>query len=57
VALVDLEQANLEEAATKLRSEVKDAEVLTEICDVSSYEQVQPPRRLSRYAGAGPTRS
>ena len=40
VALVDIEQASLEEAATKLRSEVKGAEVLTELCDVSSYERV-----------------
>jgi NAD(P)-dependent dehydrogenase (short-subunit alcohol dehydrogenase family) len=41
VALIDLEQASLEESAAKLRSEVNGAEVLTEICDVSSYEQVR----------------
>ena len=40
VALLDLEQASVEEAAAKLRGEVSGAEVLTELCDVSSYEQV-----------------
>ena len=32
--------ASVEGAAAKLRGEVSGAEVLTEICDVSSYEQV-----------------
>ena len=40
VALIDLEQTRLDEAAAKLRGEVDGAEVLTEICDVTSYEQV-----------------
>lgn len=40
VALIDLEQASLDEAAAKLHGEVPGAEVLTEICDVSSYGQV-----------------
>lgn len=40
VTLIDLEQTSVEAAAAKLRSEVTGAEVLTEICDVSSYEQV-----------------
>ena len=40
VALLDLEQASVEAAAAKLRGEVSGAEVLTELCDVSSYEQV-----------------
>jgi NAD(P)-dependent dehydrogenase (short-subunit alcohol dehydrogenase family) len=40
VALLDLEQASLDEAAAKLHGEVPSAEVLTEICDVSSYGQV-----------------
>ena len=40
VTLIDLEQTSVEAAAAKLRSEVNGAEVLTEICDVSSYEQV-----------------
>ncbi len=40
VALIDLEHKSLDEAAAKLRGEVPGAEVLTEICDVSSHEQV-----------------
>ncbi len=40
VALLDLEQAPLEAAATKLRSEVRGVEVSTHVCDVTSYEQV-----------------
>jgi NAD(P)-dependent dehydrogenase (short-subunit alcohol dehydrogenase family) len=53
VALLDLEQASLEEAATRLRSEVKGAEVLIHVCDVTSYEQVQSTRRAleARWGG------
>ncbi len=40
VALIDLERASLDGAAAKLHAEVPGAEVLTEVCDVSSYEQV-----------------
>ena len=45
VALIDLEQASVEEAAARLRGEVNGAEVLTEICDISSYEQVRATGR------------
>ena len=41
VALLDLDRACLEEAATKLRGEVGDAVVLTEVCDVGAYEEVR----------------
>ena len=40
VALLDLDKTSVEAGAAKLRGEVSGAEVLTEICDVSSYEQV-----------------
>jgi NAD(P)-dependent dehydrogenase (short-subunit alcohol dehydrogenase family) len=45
VALLDIEQASLEQAAPRLRSEVDGAQVLTEVCDVSSYEQVKATRQ------------
>lgn len=45
VALIDLERATVEEAATRLCSELSGAEVLTEVCDVSSYEQVCATRQ------------
>lgn len=41
VALIDQDGGSVEEAATKLQGEVSGAEVLTALCDVSSYEQVQ----------------
>ena len=41
VALINQDRGGVEEAATRLRDEVSGAEVLTAICDVSSYEQVQ----------------
>ncbi len=44
VAILDLEAANPEEAASKLRGEVEKAEILSEICDVSSYDQVAAAR-------------
>jgi NAD(P)-dependent dehydrogenase (short-subunit alcohol dehydrogenase family) len=44
VAVLDLEEANPEEAASKLRREVGRAEVVSEICDVSSYDQVVAAR-------------
>jgi NAD(P)-dependent dehydrogenase (short-subunit alcohol dehydrogenase family) len=44
VAVLDLEGANPEAAASALRREVEDAEILTEICDVSSYDQVRAAR-------------
>jgi NAD(P)-dependent dehydrogenase (short-subunit alcohol dehydrogenase family) len=45
VALLNRGHLGLEEAADRLRSEVEGAEVLTEICDVSSYEQVQAAKK------------
>jgi NAD(P)-dependent dehydrogenase (short-subunit alcohol dehydrogenase family) len=44
VALLDLEQASLEAAATKLRSEVTRVDVSIHVCDVTSYEQVSAAR-------------
>ncbi|MGA2529605.1 MAG: glucose 1-dehydrogenase [Acidimicrobiales bacterium] len=44
VALLNLDGAGVELAATRLRDEVAGAEVLTQICDVSSYEQVRAAR-------------
>jgi NAD(P)-dependent dehydrogenase (short-subunit alcohol dehydrogenase family) len=44
VALLDLADAGVEVAAVKLQSEVEGAEVVTHLCDVSSYEQVQAAR-------------
>ena len=41
LALIDLSDAGVQEAAAKLRVEVSGAEVLTATCDVSSYEEVQ----------------
>jgi len=41
VALIDLEQKDLDDAAAKLTGEVPGAEVLTEVCDVSDYAQVR----------------
>jgi len=41
VALLGLHPASLAEAAARLRTEVDGVEVLTEVCDVSSYEQVR----------------
>jgi NAD(P)-dependent dehydrogenase (short-subunit alcohol dehydrogenase family) len=41
VAVLDLEQNNVDAAAAKLVSEVADVEVLALSCDVTSYEQVQ----------------
>ena len=38
VAVLDLEGANPEAAASKLRDEVKSAEIVSENCDVSSYD-------------------
>lgn len=40
VALLDLDQAELDRAASELQAEVSGARVLTHICDVTSYEQV-----------------
>ena len=44
VALINQKDAGLDEAATKLRTEVPGAEVLIATCDVSSYEQVHAAR-------------
>lgn len=44
VALLDLDQANLDDAAARLRNEVGGAEVLTQVCDVSSYDQARAAR-------------
>ena len=44
VAILDLEAAGPHEAASKLRGEVENAEVLSEVCDVSSYDQVRAAR-------------
>jgi NAD(P)-dependent dehydrogenase (short-subunit alcohol dehydrogenase family) len=44
VAVLDLEGANPEASAAKLRDEVKNAEIVSGICDVSSYEQVAAAR-------------
>lgn len=40
VALLNLDHAGMELAAARLASEVEGAKVLTQVCDVSSYEQV-----------------
>jgi NAD(P)-dependent dehydrogenase (short-subunit alcohol dehydrogenase family) len=40
VAVLDLESAQPDEAASRLRHELENAEVLSEVCDVSSYDQV-----------------
>ncbi len=44
VAVLDVEAARPDEAASKLRGEVENAQVLSEVCDVTSYEQVQAAR-------------
>ena len=44
VALLNLDSAGVEVAAARLRDEVPGAEVLTQICDVSSYDQVLAAR-------------
>lgn len=43
-ALLDLEQTALDEAASHLKSEVPGAEVVTALCDISSYDQVARAR-------------
>jgi NAD(P)-dependent dehydrogenase (short-subunit alcohol dehydrogenase family) len=45
VAVLDLEAANPDAAAAKLRDEVQNAEIISQICDVSSYEQVLAARQ------------
>ena len=45
VAILDLEGANPEQAASGLRDELDNAEILSEICDVSSYDQIAAARR------------
>jgi NAD(P)-dependent dehydrogenase (short-subunit alcohol dehydrogenase family) len=45
VALLDLEQGALDQATSALRREVKGAEVVGVVCDISSYEQVRAARR------------
>jgi NAD(P)-dependent dehydrogenase (short-subunit alcohol dehydrogenase family) len=44
VAVLDLESAQPDEAAAKLRHEVENVEVVSGICDVSSYDQVRAAR-------------
>jgi NAD(P)-dependent dehydrogenase (short-subunit alcohol dehydrogenase family) len=44
VAVLDLEGAHPEEAASNLRREVENADVSSEVCDVSSYDQVRAAR-------------
>jgi NAD(P)-dependent dehydrogenase (short-subunit alcohol dehydrogenase family) len=44
VAVLDLEGAKPEASAAKLRDEVQNAEIVSGICDVSSYEQVVAAR-------------
>lgn len=44
VAIVDLESSRPDEAANRLCQEVENAEVISGICDVSKYEQVQAVR-------------
>jgi NAD(P)-dependent dehydrogenase (short-subunit alcohol dehydrogenase family) len=57
VALLDLEQATLDEAAAKLGQEVPGTRVFTETCDISSYDQVSSARAalLSRWGGEADT--
>ena len=43
--MLDLEGANPEQAASGLRDELDNAEILSEICDVSSYDQIAAARR------------
>lgn len=54
VALLDLEQGGLDRAAADLRGDVEGATVLTEICDVSSYEQVRSARESLEARWGGP---
>jgi NAD(P)-dependent dehydrogenase (short-subunit alcohol dehydrogenase family) len=44
VALLDLEQVALDQAAAQLRHDVDGAEVLTQTCDISSYDEVRAAR-------------
>jgi NAD(P)-dependent dehydrogenase (short-subunit alcohol dehydrogenase family) len=44
VAVLDVEAAHPDEAASKLRAEVENAEVLSEVCDVTSYDQIKTAR-------------
>ena len=50
VALLNLDNAGMELAAARLASEVEGAKVLTQVCDVSSYEQVVAAGRPRRRA-------
>jgi NAD(P)-dependent dehydrogenase (short-subunit alcohol dehydrogenase family) len=45
VALVDLAQETLEQAAAQLRQDVEGADVLVQTCDVSSYNDVRAARQ------------
>jgi NAD(P)-dependent dehydrogenase (short-subunit alcohol dehydrogenase family) len=45
VAVLDLDQTALEQAAAQLRDDVEGAEIVAQTCDVSSYESVRAARR------------
>ncbi len=46
VALLDLEQVALDEAAARLRHDVQGAEILAQTCDVSSYDDIRAAREV-----------
>ena len=52
VALLDLEQVALDQAAAQLRHEVEGAAILAQTCDVSSYDDIRGAREVLE-AGRG----